>query len=301
MTVRAASATSTSDAQRRAAAPGQRERQHRRPRARLSAERPAQVLAVSDLGDEAASSASAMRRSTARAPRSQAGSAHAPASDRQPRAHAWPPAAAAGLQLAAVDARRARARRAAARAAVAGAVVDDLDLDVARRRSGRHLGAAGAAVLERAAERLLHDAVGGEVDARRQRPRVALDAQRRPAGPAAVARRASDADVARGSAAARAPAPRPRGAARRAAADLGQRLAAGRLDGRERAPARAAGRAATSRRAADAWTTIALSACATTSWSSPGDARALLEHRRLGARRRAPRSTLGACGRAARG
>ena len=55
----------------------------------------------------------------------------------------------------------------------------------------RDVGRRGAGVLERVGERLLHDAVGGEVDAGGQRARLALDVQRdRQAGRRARARRA---------------------------------------------------------------------------------------------------------------
>ena len=59
----------------------------------------------------------------------------------------------------------------------ASAVVDDLELDLVGAVAQLHARAAGVAVLERPAERLLHDAVGRQVDADRQLARLALDAE----------------------------------------------------------------------------------------------------------------------------
>ena len=150
-----------------------------------------------------------------------------------------------------------------------GAVVDDLDLDAVRPVAHEHAGAAGRALLDRARERLLHEPVGGQVDARRaagaRRPRR----RARPAGPAAHVRCDERGRGGAGSAAARARSPRRRGAARRAGG--GSRSAP---RGRWSRPRRTR-RAARSRIAlgqpprGGAWTTIPLIACATTSCSSP--------------------------------
>ena len=58
------------------------------------------------------------------------------------------------------------------------AVVADLDLERVGGEAQAHLGAAGAAVLERGGERVLDDAVGGDVEAGGQLALLALDAQR---------------------------------------------------------------------------------------------------------------------------
>ena len=54
-------------------------------------------------------------------------------------------------------------------------VVEHLELDVVAAVANRHPRLRGPRVLERVRQRLLHDPVGGEVDAGRQRPRLALD------------------------------------------------------------------------------------------------------------------------------
>ena len=57
------------------------------------------------------------------------------------------------------------------------AIVGDLELELVARVAHDDAGVGWASVLERVRERLLHDAVGGDVDARRQRRSVALDPQ----------------------------------------------------------------------------------------------------------------------------
>ena len=54
-------------------------------------------------------------------------------------------------------------------------VVDYLKLDVVAAIANGHTHVGGSRVLERVGQRLLHDPVGGEVDAGRQQPRLALD------------------------------------------------------------------------------------------------------------------------------
>src|SRR5205823_4776186 len=57
------------------------------------------------------------------------------------------------------------------------AVIEDLELDRRRFVADDHLRLGPTGVLERVRERLLHDSVGGEIDAGRQWHRLALDAQ----------------------------------------------------------------------------------------------------------------------------
>ena len=57
----------------------------------------------------------------------------------------------------------------------ARAVVCDLELEIVRVVTEKDPGARGAGVLEGIRQRLLHDPVGGEVDARRQFSRFAFD------------------------------------------------------------------------------------------------------------------------------
>jgi len=58
------------------------------------------------------------------------------------------------------------------------AAVDDLQLELRGRPAHGDRGRRGAGVLDRIGERLLDDAVGGQVDAGRQRARLALDGER---------------------------------------------------------------------------------------------------------------------------
>ncbi len=175
------------------------------------------------------------------------------------------PPGGAGLDLAAVD--RDPLAQPEQPAAARRAVVGDLDREVGGLVAQDDRGAPGAGVA-RAAERLLHEPVGGQVDAGRQRARLALDAQldRQPAGGEAAHERADVGEA------------RLRGerdvlvlAAQHAeqAAQLRERLAPGLLDGGEGGLRRASGLRSASRRAAAACTVIALSAWATTSCSSP--------------------------------
>src|SRR6478735_598175 len=57
------------------------------------------------------------------------------------------------------------------------AVVRDLELELVLAPPQRHPRLRRACVLERVRERLLDEPVGGEVDARRQLPRLALDVE----------------------------------------------------------------------------------------------------------------------------
>ena len=189
---------------------------------------------------------------------------------------------------------RGRGRRRVGRRAAPSS--RDLELErVAASQRTTHLGVRGAGVLERVGQRLLDDAVGGEVDARRQRPRLALDAQldREPGGAALGrrARRARRAPAAGASSAAVV------GRAQHAEhpAQLGERLAAG------------ASRSAPQRRAARSRVAVAARAaprrpgrpsrdtlCATTSCSSRAiRARSLGDRARGAAPRARARALLG--------
>ena len=148
-------------------------------------------------------------------------------------------------------------------------VVDDLELEAGRlAANGRPDVGAGAGVLDRVGERLLHDAVRGEVDARRERRGVALDRRASPAArrratarPAASSSRSVGCGRERG-------VRRPASQDAEQAAHLGQRLAAGVLDvggGLDRA---VRGSRSSIRRAPPACTTITVTECATTSCSS---------------------------------
>jgi hypothetical protein len=55
------------------------------------------------------------------------------------------------------------------------AVVDHFEFDVVVSVANRHPRVCGSRVFERVRQGLLHDPVGGEVDAGRQRSRLALD------------------------------------------------------------------------------------------------------------------------------
>jgi hypothetical protein len=63
----------------------------------------------------------------------------------------------------------------AATVAGAGAVVRNLELKLVLAIADDHSGARRPGVLERVRQRLLHDPVGGEVDARRHVSRFTLD------------------------------------------------------------------------------------------------------------------------------
>ena len=172
------------------------------------------------------------------------------------RALAHPRDPAAGAVRGRAPCRRGRRRGRRARAAPGA----ERTVTSARRRAG---------VAQRVRERLLHDPVGGQVDARGQRGRVGRDLARarRPRGRRrAAARRARRAG--RGPAAG-APARRRRPAARRRAAGAARASASRPADSIERSAARAwSGRSSNTSSAADACTTITETLWAITSCSS---------------------------------
>ena len=185
--------------------------------------------------------------------------------------------------------RRARGRRSRRAAAAAVAVVGDRQ-HAARRspRAHAHLGVA-AAVLERVGQRLLHDAVGGEVDAGRQLAPLAGHVQldRQPGRAAALDQRA---ELVQRRLRRRARRPRRRRAARRAggASPPAPRGRCARSAPRRRS--RAAGRASRMRRAPPAWMTIVRDRVGDDVVHLARDPAALLGDR---ARRRRPRAARG--------
>ena len=157
-----------------------------------------------------------------------------------------PPARRPGVQLAAEDAHAlahadepvAAAAHAAGRAGP-GPAVADLQLDVLAAVADVHLGRRGAGVLDGVGDRLLDDAVGGEVDARR----AAGGARPRRSAPPAGRRRARARRARRGRRASGAGAPARSVQHAEQAPQLGERLAAGAVDQLRPPRARAAGRA----------------------------------------------------------
>ena len=182
-----------------------------------------------------------------------------------------PPGAVPARHLAAVDldaladADEPVAEAVARRGALA--VVADLDLQLVGPVADGHVRVAGARVLERVGQALLHDPIGGEVDRAREREGLAVDVQphgkpgaadlvqrasrgrRGPAGARARRRRRRGASPRAGGASRRAPCGRP--ARRRASASLSSASVSGSLC-----------------RTAPTWSTITLTAWATMSWSS---------------------------------
>ena len=144
-------------------------------------------------------------------------------------------------------------------------------------------------VAERVGQRLLDDAV----DRRRRGWPAAAAARRRPrarpaARPRGPGRRARRSGRSPGCGATPAPSPSSSSDAQQPP-ELGHRLAPGRLDRRAATPRPAPATGATTCRAAPAWMTITLTACATTSCSSRAMRRALLGHGRRGGAPRASR------------
>ena len=136
---------------------------------------------------------------------------------------------------------------------------------VAPQRTRTSVVGARRACLMRVRERLLDDAVGGEVDAGRQRRAARPRPTAAPAGPAARARATSAPRRQRRAAGASVACPSPACEHAEQAAHLGQRRAAGVLDPRRGLAARAPGRGRGSRRAPPACTTMTLTEWATTS------------------------------------
>ena len=195
--------------------------------------------------------------------------------------------------------RRARGRR-RGRSPAAGAVVDDLDLErvgaVAQRAPRR---ARSPGVLERVRERLLHDPVGGQVDARRQRPRLALDAQL-DRQPGAAHLREQRVELVERPAAARARAPRRPSRSRPTRRRISTSACAAGLLRRRGAPRRARRVALRApRSAAPAWTTITLDGVRDHVVQLAGDPRPLLGDRRR-SRSRSSRSARCVSSRASR-